>query len=187
MVSKVVMTRKTKQDWLYAGLKIIRVTGVAGLTIEALTQELGVTKGSFYHHFSGIQDFKTSFLQFYEEAGTLNVIKTTEAATTAVEKLRRLLAIIVSYPLADEVIMRAWAQQDAEVAAVQARVDQQRMAYVTSLCAEISGDLARGRLMAEIFYGLLVGGPQMVPSLSSERMTAVFNEILRLYNIPELE
>lgn len=181
------MARKTKQDWLNAGLKIIRESGIGGLTIEALTQELGVTKGSFYHHFSGIQEFKTSFLQFYEEAGTLNIIQMTEEAASAEDKLRRLLGIIVSHPLADEVIMRAWAQQDAEVGAVQERVDQQRVAYVTSLCAEISGDSAQGRLMAEIFYALLVGGPQMQPPLSAERMTAVFNEILRLYNILKLE
>ncbi len=181
------MARKTKHDWLHAGFTIFRKTGVKGLTIDALTQELGVTKGSFYHHFLGIQDFKTSFLQFYEEAGTLNVIQTTEQVATATEKLRRLLAIIVSYPLEDEVTMRAWAQQDAEVGMIQARVDQQRIAYVANLCTEISGEPMQGQLMAEIFYALLVGGPQMQPALSSERMTAVFNEILRLYNIPELE
>lgn len=181
------MARKTKQDWLNAGLKIFRESGVGGLTIESLTQELGVTKGSFYHHFSGIQGFKTSFLQFYEEAGTFNVIQLTEEAASAEDKLRRLLGIIVSHPLEDEVVMRAWAQQDAEVGAVQERVDQRRVAYVTDLCVDISGDAAQGRLMAEIFYALLVGGPQMQPALSSERITAVFNEILRLYNIPELE
>ena len=181
------MARKTKQDWLSAGLKIFRDTGVGGLTIESLTQEMGVTKGSFYHHFSGIQEFKTNFLEFYEEAGTLNIIQVTEEAASAEDKLRRLLTIIVSHPLEDEVIMRAWAQQDAEVGAVQERVDQQRVSYVAGLCVEINGDLAQGQLMAEIFYALLVGGPQMQPSLSTERMTAVFNEILRLYNIPELE
>lgn len=181
------MARKTKQDWLNAGVKIFRESGVAGLTIEALTQKLGVTKGSFYHHFSGIQEFKTSFLTYYEEAGTLNIIQATEEAVSAEDKLRRLLAIIVSYPLNDEVIMRAWAQQDAEVGAVQERVDQRRVAFVSGLCTDISGDAAQGRLMAEVFYSLLVGGPQMQPALSSERITAVFNEILRLYNIPELE
>jgi AcrR family transcriptional regulator len=157
------------------------------LTIEALTQELDVTKGSFYHHFSGIQGFKTNFLQFYEEVGTLNIIQMMEESTTAKDKLRRLLGIVVSHPLEDEVIMRAWAQQDAEVGIVQERVDQRRVAYVTDLCTDISGDLAQGRLMAEIFYALLVGGAQMQPALSTERITAVFNEILRLYKIPELE
>ena len=157
------------------------------IAIEALIQELGVTKGSFYHHFSGIQDFKTNFLRFYEEAGTLNIIQATKRETLAQDKLRRLLAIIVSHPLEDGVVMRAWAQQDAEVGAVQARVDQQRVAYVASLCAEISGEPAQGQLMAEIFYARLVGGPQMQPALSAERMTAVFNEILHLYNIPQLE
>ena len=181
------MARKSKQDWLNAGLKIFRESGISGLTIEMLNQELGVTKGSFYHHFSGIQDFKTSFLQFYEEAGTLNVIQATEQKRSAQDKLRRLLAIIVSYPLEDEVVMRAWAQQDAEVGLVQARVDARRVDYVAALCSEISGNLAQGRLMADIFYALLVGGPQIQPALSAERITAVFNEILRLYNIPQLE
>jgi AcrR family transcriptional regulator len=187
MVREVIMARKTKQDWLNAGLEIFRESGVSGLTIDALTQALGVTKGSFYHHFSGIQDFKMRFLQFYEEAGTLNVIEVTEQLATAEDKLRKLLAIIVSHPLEEEVVMRAWAQQDADVGMVQARVDRKRVAYVAGLCAEITGESAQGQLMAEIFYALLIGGLQMQPPLSADRMTAVFNEILRLYNIPELE
>ena len=37
--------RKRKQEWLEVGLKILGEVGVKGLTIEIMTEELGVTKG----------------------------------------------------------------------------------------------------------------------------------------------
>ncbi|MEV0081899.1 TetR/AcrR family transcriptional regulator [Saccharopolyspora sp. NPDC050642] len=42
-----------KQDWLDAGLEILADQGVPALTIDRLATKLGLTKGSFYHHFGG--------------------------------------------------------------------------------------------------------------------------------------
>ena len=111
------MSRKTQRDWLDTAVHLLAETGFIGLTIDALTQRMGLTKGSFYHHFGSYQGFKTRFLQFYEEAGTLAVIEQAEKAETSREKLRRLFEIVVTFSelLRPEVALRAWALQDEDV------------------------------------------------------------------------
>ncbi len=46
----------TAIDWQEAALNVIAHNGVAGVAVEPLARELGVTKGSFYWHFSNRMD-----------------------------------------------------------------------------------------------------------------------------------
>ena len=43
----------TRREWLDAGLELLADEGAPAVTIERLTGKLGVTKGSYYHHFKG--------------------------------------------------------------------------------------------------------------------------------------
>ena len=56
------MTRKTKYDWMTVTMEVLVTQGVDGITIDALTKRLGVTKGSFYHHFSDMPTFRQEIL-----------------------------------------------------------------------------------------------------------------------------
>ncbi len=181
------MARKTKKDWFIASINILDEFGHNGLRIDALTTKLGVTKGSFYHHFKNYQQFKENLLRFFEEEGTLDIIIQTEKVETPKEKLHRLLDIIVSkledYPPKVEVAMRVWALQDKDVRELLERVDKRRMDYVESLCYEITTDNLQTRLMSEMLYTILVGSEHTFPPLSQTRLRVLFNEFLRLYEI----
>ena len=89
------MARKTKRDWWIAGIQILTETGPSGLTIDNLCQQLEVTKGSFYHHFGGIEDFKERLLAYYEAEGTLDIIERLTAVPTPEGKFKGLIDIIV--------------------------------------------------------------------------------------------
>ncbi len=178
------MSRKTKRDWLMAGTELLATDGANGLTIEALCYHLGLTKGSFYHHFGGYEDFKASLLAFYEEEGTLDIISRLADAPTPEAKLHRLIEMVVAastqfvtYP---EVAIRAWALQDEAVRVVQMRVDGRRLAYVESLLLEITGEPATARRSAHLMYAILVGAEQMQPPVVGADLQALFDEYLRL-------
>jgi AcrR family transcriptional regulator len=47
------VSRRDRTQWLEAALKVVARDGGARLRIDTLVNELGVTKGSFYWHFSG--------------------------------------------------------------------------------------------------------------------------------------
>jgi TetR/AcrR family transcriptional regulator, transcriptional repressor for nem operon len=46
----------SKRKILDAAVKLIRKSGYAATSVEALCAETGLTKGSFFHHFSGKED-----------------------------------------------------------------------------------------------------------------------------------
>ena len=183
------MAKRGKRDWLVAGARLLTQNGPQGLTIEALCQQLKVTKGSFYHHFAGYEDFEASLLNFYEQEGTLQIIDQLVDLPTPQAKLRKLLDIVVgisSSPLVySEIAIRAWSLQHAPAREVQTRVDQRRLDYLQLLCQEITGDAHKAQVMARMVYTILVGSEQMQPTISGDALRALFDEFLRLYELNE--
>ena len=178
------MTRRTQRDWLLAGLEIVTAEGRDGLKLEALCSRLGVTRGSFYHHFRDLADYRTQLLEFYRREGTLQIIEVVDREAAPRQRLERLLALIVELWSAPEQdpspAIRAWALQDAEVRGVQEEIDVQRVQYVERLLSQMGAEPARARLLSEFLYALLVGCEQMHPPVDGGRLRAVFDEYLRL-------
>ena len=181
------MARKTKRDWWIAGIEILTTVGPSGLTIDNLCQQLTMTKGSFYHHFGGIDDFKEQLLAYYEEEGTLDIIEQLTAVSTPLGKFKGLLDIIVEasimYTTYPEATIRAWALHDEMVRAVQTRVDARRLAYVEALLQEILNDPIEAKIKAQITYTILVGAEQMQPPVIGEELRALYDTLLPLLGI----
>ncbi len=118
------MAPTTKKKWLEEGLALLAESGAAALTIELLTSRLGVTKGSFYHHFQNLQDYKEHLLSFYENEGTLQVIESAEQRDLPMDRFEMILQTTLHHPSQLEVSMRAWALQDPFVQSYQQRIDQ---------------------------------------------------------------
>ncbi|GAA5526284.1 TetR/AcrR family transcriptional regulator [Herpetosiphon gulosus] len=185
------MARVRREDWLHHGLSILSSESVAALTIERLTTDLGVTKGSFYHHFGGWPSYKTALLQQFEQQDTLDVIQHLAGYNDPAQKLRALfdlLTIVAIYAANDpwdvEIAMRGWAATDLEVRAMIERIDHLRVSFVAELCSAITGDPERGLLMAQHGYSILLGAILMQPMLPMARLRQIYDEFLRLYAIP---
>lgn len=64
----------TPERWADAALGALALGGPAAVAVEPLARELGVTKGSFYHHFSSREQLLAAALGRWEELGTLQVL-----------------------------------------------------------------------------------------------------------------
>ncbi|MEV2270017.1 TetR/AcrR family transcriptional regulator [Nonomuraea africana] len=174
----------SKRDWLEAGLTVLSEEGAPALTIERLCARLNLTKGSFYHHFRGMAGFKTDLLKHFEAEHTGRYIDGAESAgASAQAKLDHLANLVLddkgaSYDL--EIAVRAWALQDAEVHALQRRVDQLRVDYVRSLWRELGGREAEAEPMARLLYLVLVGAQQVVPPVPADELREIYALALRL-------
>lgn len=177
------MTRKTKTDWLVEAFRVLSDKGFGGLTIDELTTRLGVTKGSFYHHFKDYEAFKIALLDFYEQAGTLQIIRLAEESSSPHAKLQRLFDIVTMEDLPLEVPIRIWAHSDGQVRGYQARVDAQRVDYIRGLCQQIVLDEGRALFIAQLFYAVLVGGEDMIPPLAPTTLRQMFEEISHYYQL----
>jgi AcrR family transcriptional regulator len=62
--------RLQPEDWERAALDAIAAGGVASVSIPRLAEQLGVTKGSFYWHFDGLEPLLAAALARWEVAYT---------------------------------------------------------------------------------------------------------------------
>ena len=54
-------------DWIQAGYAILAEEGIKALKIDRLCSRLGVTKGSFYWHFTDIASYRAALVEAWGE------------------------------------------------------------------------------------------------------------------------
>ena len=178
-----------KSNWIQAGLVAVADDGPSGLRIDRLCRRLGVSKGSFHHHFAGSTDFKQAVLAAYETlvVEALDHAIDQTAADSPRAALTGLTAAITgteSFYRPDlEVAMRAWAFSDPEVRAVQERVDTQRLDSLQRIWSRILDDPAAVRTAALLPYLVGVGASLVQPPPSPDQLRSAYELLLRL--VPE--
>lgn len=150
--------RLGKDQWISAGLKALMQGGVDSVRIEPLAKALGVTKGSFYWHFSDRPALLRALLLAWEERATDAVIRAVETASGAApERLTQLFRMTVNADGRLERAIRHWAAQDEAAHAAQERVDERRIAYVTDLFKAIGFSARAAQTRAQLAYLALIG------------------------------
>ncbi len=64
-------SRLSVTDWITAGLKLLSEDGIGGVKIQRLCDRLGVTKGSFYWHFTDLDAFLGAMAKHYEDGARI--------------------------------------------------------------------------------------------------------------------
>jgi AcrR family transcriptional regulator len=155
------MRKLSRNEWISGSFQALCDGGIEALRVEPLAERLGVTKGSFYHHFENRRALHMAMLREWERRGTAEVIDDVEGAVQdPSSRLRQLAAItFATNPDADaiETGIRAWASTDDVVAKAVRRVDDRRLSFVVGLLrdAGMSKPLAERR--ARLMYRLLIG------------------------------
>jgi AcrR family transcriptional regulator len=152
-----------KAQWLQAGLEALRKGGTGAVRVERLAGEVGVTKGSFYHHFRDRGALLDALLEFWSR-------EMTDAEFERIRTLRGGLAARL-LALAEDVLekgmgrydpaIRAWARNERKVAGAVAQVDRRRVRALTGLFEEEGFGAAEARTRARLFYTFLLGEPQV--------------------------
>ncbi len=176
------MTVDKRTPWLQAGLFLLEESGPACMTIDELTQRVGLTKGSFYHHFKDRGGYVKALLEYWEEQMTHRLIEQADLQASSKEKQRHLTQLTLAlYDSPLELNLRAWAMSSPLVTRYVERVDQARVEYLNQIAFEITGDADRARQLAEIAYAVFVGGQQILPQIPRERLLELYGELDRLY------
>lgn len=153
-----------KAQWLSAGLEALRKGGVGAVRVERLAGDVGVTKGSFYHHFRDRGALLDAVIGYWSS-------EMTDAEFERIQTLRGGLAARL-VALAEDVLekgmgrydaaIRAWARMDRKkVAAAVAQVDRRRIKALAGFFEEGGFPPAEARTRARTFYTFLLGEPQV--------------------------
>ncbi|MDX1696429.1 MAG: TetR/AcrR family transcriptional regulator [Ketobacteraceae bacterium] len=173
--------RKSREDWINAGIDTLKTKGPQALSAEKLAKKLGVTRGSFYHHFENIHGFNTAILDHWVNVNT--TIPFAEAKTntsTPEDELEQLVEKSWHTDLQLEVAVRAWAMTNQQVRQWVETSDKYRLEYLIGLYQAVVGDKEKGKRFAQIaFYGLL-GAIHAQPKMAEEKLGELIREIQNL-------
>jgi len=116
----------TADDWVRAGFAALTDGGADALRIGRLCARLGVTKGSFYWHFSDMAEYRAALAGAWSTLNDERRLRIESIGETDSDK--RLAALITELldpeHFALERAMRVWALKDATVQASVARCDR---------------------------------------------------------------
>ncbi len=161
--------KSNRQTWLMEGLVVLREEGERGLTIEAMCTRMAKTKGAFYHHFSGRDDFVVRLLEHWEQVYTERLIEDLASLDDPRDRLRGLaVRTIREVDLPLERTIRFWSDREPAARAVLERVDRVREGYLREQFGAATGDPARARAAARAHMALLVGAQVLFPDLDRD-------------------
>lgn len=167
-----------RQDYFRCGLRLLAESGADGLTIAALCSELGVTKGSFYHHFGGMPGYVTALLEHWENEHSRGLIARSATDADVLRRERNLIEFAVALPHGAEAALRGWGRSNGEVAKVLARVDAAREDHVTASTVELGVPPERARLLAATALAVLIGEQARARPVDTARLRAMLGELL---------
>jgi AcrR family transcriptional regulator len=164
-----------RDRWVDEGMAVLREQGAAGVRVDRVAARLGLTKGSFHHHFRGAGDYRRALLRRYESDATAAI----EAAVTAVAGLDAEQAVMALPAHADvdpdlDGAVRGWAVEDDEARAVQQRVDAARLDALVGLWRRVLSDPGRARTAALVPHLLMIGASMARPAPSETELRDVF-------------
>ncbi|MBK9657129.1 MAG: TetR/AcrR family transcriptional regulator [Rhodanobacteraceae bacterium] len=169
--------RLSAQDWELAALELMAEEGVAAVAVESLARRLGVTKGSFYWHFSQRDALIEAALKRWEDTDTHNLLARVESIENPGKRLRELFRL-TSREMRSHKIYAALlkAADHPVVAPVMDRVSHERMAYLARVFQQAGMDHEAAEHRARLAYSAYVGLLQLTLQLRSSRLsTEVFD------------
>jgi AcrR family transcriptional regulator len=166
----------SRNDWLEAGVAGLRSAGIAGVTIERLAATLGVTRGSFYHHFANREDLLREILAYWEQNWTISVREEVRASgLDPSNALLVLIRLIRHRRAADyDVAFRAWALHDPLARKAVRRVDELRLRFIRQLFKEIGFE----KLEAENRARLLLYYEMCEPSVFAKQSAKLEDQLI---------
>jgi AcrR family transcriptional regulator len=131
--------RLSVDDWIQAGYAILAEEGIKALKIDRLCKRLGVTKGSFYWHFTDMAGYRAALVDSWGALRDQDRRHFSELTTSPPrERLSQMMSSLLGtrhWTL--ERAMREWARTDTAIAARLRAADQRvletvRQAFVDS-------------------------------------------------------
>jgi len=169
--------RLTAQDWIDFALTTLAAEGFDALKADVLARKLGVSRGSFYWHFSDLGTFHARVIERWKQMATEGIIADLERYDSSEERLEVLVRRGFGHDAVLEIRMRAWADHNAEVARVLSDIDRRRRAYMEQMLAEagIAPPLAATR--AQLLYWTYLGAALSRSRLTGERLHRIVAEL----------
>jgi AcrR family transcriptional regulator len=155
--------RLGRPEWIFEALRTLSEEGVEAVRVEPLAKRLGVTKGSFYHHFADRDALLIAILDLWHQRATSWVIETVNRySRRPEERLRHLLEMVIM-PAARvqfrfvDVGIREWARKDRRAQSMVESVDSERLAFIAGRLVALGSEPAEAETRSFHIYSYILG------------------------------
>jgi AcrR family transcriptional regulator len=171
--------RLGRNDYFEAGLQLLAEGGAKVATIGNLCHRLGVTKGSFYHHFESGPEFMRALLLYWESAYGRQLAEAALAVEDPLARIDVLKRLAADLNHDAESAIRALARTDSFAGEVQRRLDANREDVVRRTLRDAGLSGPEARRLAGVGVGLLIGLQQMQRPVDRRRVREGLDEYQR--------
>jgi AcrR family transcriptional regulator len=151
-------SRLSADDWIELGLGLLAEEGLAGIKVDRLCARMGVTKGSFYWHFTDLSAYLEALARRWGDVRDATRASFTELEELEpAERLNRMTDILADpRQWALERAVREWARTDPKVAARMRASDRwvRRAVLRAFHDAGFDGEAAEARAQALFYAGV---------------------------------
>jgi AcrR family transcriptional regulator len=165
--------RLGRDDWIRAALDAIAAGGLAAVAVEPLARSLGVTKGSFYAHFSNRDELIEAALKAWEHSHAEEQVEQFRAIDDPAERLAAVLRVATEFSQsgAPSVHGRLMGELgDPRVRSAVSRVNAARLDRLSETYRELGVTERTARDRARIAYATYLGLLQMAREAPGNRM-----------------
>lgn len=163
--------RLGRQDWILAGFRALVAGGATALRVEPVARAIGASKGSFYWHFTGPEDWRDAMLEHWRQAALRDVVATLGREPDGRTRLRALIRIASTMGrepdhggVMAEPALRAWAQAEPVVAQTVSEVDEARQEFLALCLAEARLPRDQADRAARLIYAAHIGQQALGPT-----------------------
>lgn len=168
--------RLSADDWIQAGFALLAAGGPNALRVDRLCERLGVTKGSFYWHFSDLQSYRTALIEAWGSLADQDRQRFEHSQDTEPrQRLHHMMqAVVTPQQWALERAMRVWALTDEDVAANVRKSDGRVLGAVFQAFIDAGFEPDDAGIRSAVFFGagmavLHGSGPGDAPAEMQER------------------
>lgn len=154
----------SKEQYFETALEVLGESGFKALNIGLMCQRLGVTGGSFYHHFGNWDGFVGQFLEWWRDRQFVALSDLAFGSGDAMGDIVLIRKLTVVLNHAAEAAIRAWGANNEIVHAAQASVDGDRYKTVRNTIERLLGPDAQAAALAEVGMTMLIGYQQRLSS-----------------------
>jgi AcrR family transcriptional regulator len=147
-------------DWLLAALELFVAEGIEAVRITRLADDLGVTRGSFYWHFTNRDDLIAALVAYWRDKNTRAIVESVTGADSLSSGIFRFFDTCVDSSQFDprlDLAIREWARRSHEIREQVDTADSVRVQAITDFFTGFEYPMPEAFIRARVIYFAQIG------------------------------
>ncbi len=147
-------------DWLLKALGIFIEEGIEAVRITRLADELNVTRGSFYWHFSNREDLIEALVDYWKNHNTNAIVEAVSSADSLSEGIFRFFETCLDTQLFDprlDLAIREWARRSPNIRQQLDLADHLRVQALAEFYQRFDYPMPEAFIRARVIYFAQIG------------------------------